>query len=149
MRRLHISSIRHGIDVVSFVLVGTRGQTSQSDVIDDIESNPLRERVRSALRVIPAPVRKVLVAVTGSVLILIGISLVWLPGPFTLPFVIAGVVILSTEFVWASSILKVGQEQSARLFEMLRNPWILLAALLAATVAAITAYSLFRPGWWH
>jgi hypothetical protein len=124
-------------------------QNGESDVVDDIESNPLRERVRSALSIIPAPVRKVLVAVTGAVLILIGISLIWLPGPFTLPFVIAGVVILSTEFVWASSILKVGQEQSARLFEMLRNPWILLAVLLAIAVAVTTAYTLVRPGWWH
>ena len=119
------------------------------DLDHEIESNPWRDRVRSALSGIPTPVRKVLVSVSGTVLILIGISLVWLPGPFTLPFVIAGVVILSTEFVWASSILRIGQEQSARLFEMLRNPWILLAALLAATVAAITAYTLFRPGWWH
>lgn len=124
-------------------------QNGESDVVTDIESHPLRERVRSALSIIPAPVRKVLVAVTGAVLILIGVSLIWLPGPFTLPFVIAGVVILSTEFVWASSILKVGQEQSARLFEMLRNPWILLAALLATTVAVTTGYTLVRPGWWH
>jgi len=126
--------------------VTTREERS---IDSEIESNPWRERVRSALSGIPAPVRKVLVAVTGSVLILIGVSLIWLPGPFTLPFVIAGVVILSTEFVWASSILRIGQEQSARLFEMLRNPWILLAVLLAATVTAITAYTIIRPGWWH
>lgn len=119
------------------------------DLIDEIESNPLRERIRSALSGIPAPVRKVLVGTTGAVLILVGLSLVWLPGPFTLPFVFAGVLILSTEFVWASSILKVGQEQSARLFATLRNPWILLASLLAVAVVAITSYTVMFPGWWH
>jgi hypothetical protein len=119
------------------------------DLVDQIESNPLRDRIRSALSGIPAPIRKVLVGVTGAVLILVGISLVWLPGPFTLPFVLAGVVVLSTEFVWASSILKMGQEQSARLFAMLRNPWILLAVLLAAAVVAVTAYTVISPGWWH
>lgn len=46
------------------------------DLIDEIESNPLRERIRSALSGIPAPVRKVLVGTTGAVLILIGLSLV-------------------------------------------------------------------------
>ncbi|MFM2438682.1 MAG: hypothetical protein RLZ55_1507 [Actinomycetota bacterium] len=37
-------------------------------------------RVRSALSGIPAPVRKVLVIVAGSVLIIIGLALVVLPG---------------------------------------------------------------------
>lgn len=112
-------------------------------------THPLTERVRSALGSLPAPIRKVLVLVTGAVLILVGLALVWLPGPFTVPFLIAGVAVLSTEYVWASSLLKVGTEQSVRLLRTLRNPWILGAALLGTAVVAITAYTIVRPGWWH
>lgn len=121
----------------------------RTHLADQIESNPLRDRVRSALSGIPAPVRKVLVSFAGAVLIVVGLSLVWLPGPFTLPFVIAGVVVLSTEFVWASSILRIGQEQSARLFANLRNPWLLAAALAGAVVLAVGLYTFMRPGWWN
>ena len=58
---------------------------------------------------------------------------------------IAGVVVLSTEFVWASSILRIGQEQSARLFANLRNPWLLAAALAGAVVLAVGLY-VHAPG---
>ena len=56
----------------------------------EVENHPLRARVQASLRRLPPPIRKMLVIVTSGLLIIIGISLVWLPGPFTLPFVIGG-----------------------------------------------------------
>ena len=56
-------------------------------------------------KMVPKPVRQLIVLVIGSTLIVIGGLLVVLPGPFTLPFIFAGLVVLAAEFVWAERIL--------------------------------------------
>lgn len=55
---------------------------------------------------VPKPVRQLISFVIGGTLIIIGGLLIVLPGPFTLPFVFAGLVILAAEFVWAERILE-------------------------------------------
>lgn len=54
---------------------------------------------------LPVKLRKTIVLVIGSTLIVFGAVLIVLPGPFTMPFIILGLVILSLEFVWAESLL--------------------------------------------
>jgi hypothetical protein len=54
---------------------------------------------------LPATVRKTIVFVIGSTLILTGLLLVVLPGPFTLPLVILGLIVLAIEFAWAERML--------------------------------------------
>jgi hypothetical protein len=56
-------------------------------------------------KMVPKPLRQVIVLVIGLTLIVIGGLLIVLPGPFTLPFVFAGLVVLAAEFVWAERIL--------------------------------------------
>jgi len=55
---------------------------------------------------VPKPLRQLIVLVIGLTLIILGGLLIVLPGPFTLPFVIAGLVVLAAEFVWAERILE-------------------------------------------
>ncbi|TSA20649.1 MAG: hypothetical protein D4R69_04770 [Actinomycetales bacterium] len=50
-----------------------------------------------------------IVSVFGFTLIAIGGVLLILPGPFTLPPVIAGLFILALEFTWAKSLLTKAQ----------------------------------------
>jgi drug/metabolite transporter (DMT)-like permease len=57
-------------------------------------------------KLVPKPLRQLIVLVIGVTLIVIGGLLIVLPGPFTLPFVIAGLVVLAAEFVWAERILE-------------------------------------------
>ena len=57
-------------------------------------------------KLVPKPLRQLIVLVIGLTLIVIGGLLVVLPGPFTLPFIFAGLVILAVEFVWAERILE-------------------------------------------
>lgn len=57
-------------------------------------------------KLVPKPLRQLIVLVIGLTLIVIGGLLIVLPGPFTLPFVIAGLVVLAAEFVWAERILE-------------------------------------------
>ncbi|MDP1711216.1 MAG: PGPGW domain-containing protein [Candidatus Nanopelagicaceae bacterium] len=54
---------------------------------------------------LPGSVRKTIVLVIGSTLITLGVALVVLPGPFTMPLVILGLIVLAVEFTWAESLL--------------------------------------------
>jgi uncharacterized membrane protein YbaN (DUF454 family) len=56
-------------------------------------------------RALPGTVRKTIVLVIGFTLILLGAALVVLPGPFTMPLIILGLVVLAVEFTWAESLL--------------------------------------------
>ena len=61
--------------------------------------------LRKAWKSIPKPVRKVIALVFGGTLMIIGGLLVVLPGPFTLPFIFAGLLVLAGEIVWAERFL--------------------------------------------
>ncbi len=56
-------------------------------------------------KILPRQLRKVIVSVIGFTLITIGLLLIVLPGPFTLPFLILGLVVLGLEFAWADRML--------------------------------------------
>lgn len=60
---------------------------------------------------LPRHLRRVIVLVIGCTLIAIGLVLIVLPGPFTLPFVIGGLVLLAGEFVWAERLLEKTKNQ--------------------------------------
>lgn len=55
-------------------------------------------------RGLPNPIRWVVVSLIGASLILLGVVMLILPGPGTV-FVLAGLTVLGTEFVWAEVIL--------------------------------------------
>ena len=54
---------------------------------------------------IPKRLRQVIAFTIGSILVLAGLALIVLPGPFTMPLVIAGLIVLALEFAWAESLL--------------------------------------------
>jgi len=56
-------------------------------------------------KLLPQSLRKTIVFLVGSTLIVIGLLLIILPGPFTLPLVVLGLVVLALEFAWAESLL--------------------------------------------
>ena len=55
---------------------------------------------------VPGSMRKTVVAVIGATLVLLGLALIVLPGPFTIPLLIAGFAVLGTEFAWAGRLLQ-------------------------------------------
>ena len=70
-------------------------------------------------------VRRLIVAVVGSTVVLIGLAMLLLPGPAVI-VIPAGLAILATEFAWARHLLKevkrrVGLEQAAKADEQ-RKP---------------------------
>jgi len=66
-------------------------------------------------KALPRNARRVIVLVIGSTLIGLGLVLIVLPGPFTLPFVIAGLILLAGEFVWAERLLEKTKNQAKKL----------------------------------
>ena len=58
-----------------------------------------------SLQILPAPLRKLIIAIIGGTILLIGIALLVLPGP---AFVVipVGLAILATEFAWARRAVK-------------------------------------------
>jgi hypothetical protein len=54
---------------------------------------------------LPKGLRKVIAFSVGSFLVLTGLVLIVLPGPFTMPLVIAGLFVLAVEFAWAERFL--------------------------------------------
>jgi hypothetical protein len=69
----------------------------------------------------PVKVRRVIVAVIGGTLVLLGAALVVLPGPFTMPLVLAGVVVLASEFAWADHFLIQGREKMRTAMKAVRR----------------------------
>lgn len=69
----------------------------------------------------PVTVRRTIVAVTGTTLLLLGAALVVLPGPFTLPLVVAGLAVLGTEFTWAERLLTKGREKVGNVVKVVRR----------------------------
>jgi hypothetical protein len=54
----------------------------------------------------PLRLRQGIVLLLGGTFVALGIALVVLPGPFTLPLLILGFAILGTEFAWAAKALE-------------------------------------------
>ena len=74
----------------------------------------MRSRFTSAWKAIPTAIRRTIVLVIGFTLITLGLLLVVLPGPFTLPLVILGLFVLALEFAWADRMLDKVKAQGAK-----------------------------------
>ena len=61
--------------------------------------------MKKNLLLLPKGLRKVIAFSIGSFLVLAGLVLIVLPGPFTMPLVIAGFFVLAVEFAWAERLL--------------------------------------------
>jgi hypothetical protein len=61
--------------------------------------------VKEKWLLLPKGLRQVIAFSVGSFLVLAGLVLIVLPGPFTMPLVIAGLFVLAVEFAWAERFL--------------------------------------------
>jgi len=79
------------------------------------EAQALKNKIAKAWRSLPAALRKTIALVIGSTLILTGLLLIVLPGPFTMPLLILGLVVLALEFAWAERALIHVRNEGAKL----------------------------------
>ena len=114
------------------------------------EHTPLASRqsktgVRARLRRTPggAQFLRVTVFVVGLLFVLLGIVLVALPGPLTIPPILLGLYIWATEFAWADRLLQ-RAKKSAReaLDQAKRRPVTTALVTGSGVVAAVVAFYL-------
>ncbi len=65
----------------------------------------MKQKFGVVWKAVPAPLRKTMVLIIGLSIICLGLALVVLPGPFTLPLILLGFFILGSEFAWAATVL--------------------------------------------
>lgn len=63
----------------------------------------------------------IVVFVVGVALVLLGIALIPLPGPFSIPLMIAGLAVLASEFVWAERMLDTVKDKTKQATAMARR----------------------------
>jgi hypothetical protein len=56
----------------------------------------------------------VVVTIIGLLLIAGGAAIAWIPGPWSLPIVLAGLAILASEYDWAQDVLDWSKDMSRR-----------------------------------
>lgn len=71
----------------------------------------MKHKIGAVWKNVPSPLRKTIVLVVGVSIALLGLALIVLPGPFTLPLLILGFFILGTEFAWAATVLRHTKQQ--------------------------------------
>ena len=79
-----------------------------------MEVNIVKDRLGCWLAPLPAPVRRTLILLIGSTVVIFGVLLLVLPGPGIL-VIIVGLAILATEFAWAEALLVGARKRAARL----------------------------------
>lgn len=75
----------------------------------------MKDKFSKPWKLLPKPLRKTIVLIIGSTLIVTGILLIVLPGPFTIPLLILGLVVLAVEFAWAERLLIRVRHQGAKI----------------------------------
>lgn len=67
--------------------------------------------------------KRIVIFVVGVALVLLGIALIPLPGPFSIPLMIAGLAVLATEYVWAEKALDTVKEQATKAKDKATGAW--------------------------
>ncbi len=116
--------------------------TPQADTLEPLKQGRLA-KLLSTHR-LPEKMRKPFTLTVGATLIILGLALVVLPGPFTLPLVIAGFAVLSTEFTWAERALEQSRDGAKKVGQLLKHPIILAAVVTLITVTIILG---IKYGW--
>lgn len=76
----------------------------QQEPQEQAPSSLSRLAARAPWRRLPHPLRWLTVAIIGGTFVVVGIALLVLPGP-GIAFIVLGLAILATEFVWAEALL--------------------------------------------
>jgi uncharacterized protein (TIGR02611 family) len=61
--------------------------------------------------------KRIVVFVIGVALIALGVALIPLPGPFSIPLMLAGLAVLATEYVWAEKALDTVKDKAKQASE--------------------------------
>lgn len=78
-------------------------------------------RPRAFLTWVAKSSKTVAITVIGGALVLLGIALIPLPGPWTIPLILGGLAILGTEYAWARRALDETKRRARKAASRLRR----------------------------
>lgn len=95
--------------------------------------------VRARLRRTPGGglLLRAVVFVVGLLSVLLGLALIALPGPLTIPPILLGVYVWSTEFAWADRLLERAKTSAREALEQARRRPVTSAVVTLGGVAAL------------
>jgi uncharacterized protein (TIGR02611 family) len=76
---------------------------------------------REVLTFIFHSTKLIVVFVVGVALVVLGIALIPLPGPFSIPLMVAGLAVLATEFVWAERMLDTVKDKTQQVTDLAKR----------------------------
>ncbi len=65
--------------------------------------------------------KRIVIFVVGVALVLLGVALIPLPGPFSIPLMIAGLAVLAPEYVWAEKALDTVKDKAKQASDLARR----------------------------
>ena len=65
--------------------------------------------------------KRIVVFVVGVALVVLGIALIPLPGPFSIPLMVAGLAVLATEYVWAEKMLDTVKDKTQQAADLAKR----------------------------
>lgn len=104
-------------------------------------SEPTTAAWKKALRRTPGGARAVqaIVFVAGLLFILLGLALAALPGPLTIPPILVGLYIWSTEFAWADRLLERAKRSAREAWDNARRRPVVTGLV---TVSGLVAFGI-------
>ena len=82
-------------------------------------------------------VLRAVVFVVGLLFVLLGIALIALPGPLTIPPILLGVYVWSTEFAWADRLLERAKRSATEAWEQAKRRPVASAAVTLGGLVAL------------
>ncbi len=82
-------------------------------------------------------VLRAVVFVVGLLFVLLGVALIALPGPLTIPPILLGVYVWSTEFAWADRLLERAKRSATEAWEQAKRRPVASAAVTLGGLVAL------------
>ena len=103
------------------------------------ERSPSPAAWKTALRRTPGggAAVKAIVFVVGLLFILLGLALAALPGPLTIPPILVGLYVWSTEFAWAERLLERAKRSAREAWENAKQRPVVTALVTLSGLAAV------------
>ncbi len=76
---------------------------------------------REVLDFIFRSTKRIVILVVGVALVVLGIALIPLPGPFSIPLMVAGLAVLATEYVWAQKMLDTVKDRTKQATDLAKR----------------------------
>lgn len=148
----HVSPLASLAVVLTILLAGGLASVFASAKERKARKAPIDD-LHEAIEVSRRNLKRVLILIVGSVVILVGVAIAPLPGPGPLVLIPVGLAILGTEFVWAQRLQKRIRHQTRALTNAAddiaarTSPWLIPPVILfvGAGVIFLAHHTPFKP----